>query len=247
MGRTQKTVKRAREAVAMKKVIEDLQRGPGAQEIMEAVQQVLKPLGFEVASVELGEQGFGAGELTVRAIRPATKFITIDSLTAMGKEVPKLPDIDVDSPAPVFQVGVPSSFEGTFVEQHLTLEKELKATVTAVDSDPDGFFLGKADFSDDPAVPNAVIAEVPGWFLAGQELREPFDYLKAGPAEEGRALAEKVREEFQRATVAVNNAWRVAYPLGFRLEPKPCECGAHKASGVPRGAGHSEWCPWRQE
>lgn len=23
-----------------------------------------------------------------------------------------------------------------------------------------------------------------------------------------------------------------------------CECGAHKASGTPRGGGHSSWCPW---
>jgi len=30
-----------------------------------------------------------------------------------------------------------------------------------------------------------------------------------------------------------------------KLDALSCECGAHKASGAPRGAMHSSWCSWR--
>lgn len=33
---------------------------------------------------------------------------------------------------------------------------------------------------------------------------------------------------------------RIEFALG-----KPCECGAHKATGAKfRAPGHSSWCPW---
>lgn len=50
-------------------------------------------------------------------------------------------------------------------------------------------------------------------------------------------------------------AWKVTYdgsldtdvptPLPASASAAACECGAHKASGAPRGEMHSTWCPWR--
>jgi len=313
---------RAGKTEAMRKEIERRLK-PASQDsvvIMEAVNGVLKPLGFEVTSVCISERGFGRVELTVKAmvaVPPPVPFITTDSLTAMGKEVLELPDIDSDPNGQFYgNLGL-SNFGAEMVKIQAGLFLESRTAREIMDYDN----FKTEYFGTCPPGPEASVGKT----VSNSSLTISKNYDNIRDYDEAEELVQKVREEFRKSVGNVDNVWKMPlaphqsdpeifldpvtqteirkavadlgpgkmvsiqqdgvekayidtkgvlhqktltppllpleirtgiaeanrraeealkYPLGFRLELKPCECGAHKATGAPRGPGHASYCPW---
>lgn len=55
--------------------------------------------------------------------------------------------------------------------------------------------------------------------------------------------AQDILQRYINRELDVAYAFNAVSPPKASLETK-CECGAHKASGAPRGSMHSSWCGW---